>query len=345
MELQNGLERVTAELLGQELELMQFKRITVKQAFDAKFDAMLEYSEKMALIAGYGRAITLVIDTDTQVADRMRIYNGAEYTGAAVNQVKAAVSSWQPQPMETSARPNNEPSQDELALAAAAAAYNSSTPRMSGAYATSATHDQTGSSNFQEVEPEQGYLLSSKSREDAASFISKNSNQVSNSNADQISRIQEQERQLEQEQQRLYQQNLASYSPVHSPRQQEYEAAGVGGASTAPAYTPSMPRRSNTQDFYSPPPTQGGYDTVTSSSAGYGGAGGYPQPGYGHYDASTYQSVAGQAPARNYHLGFIDPRERSQIENGEVYKAEIRQGGGPALPPLQFANSPILDEK
>jgi len=335
MELQNGLERVTAELLGQELELMQFKRVTVKQAFDAKFDAMLEYSEKMALIAGYGRAITLVVDTDTQVADRMRIYNGAEYTAAAVDQVKSAVSSWQPQPMETSTRANNPLSQDELALSAAAAAYNSTTPRMSGAYATSATHDQASSSNFQEVEPEQGYVSSSKSRED------------------QISRIQEQERQLEQEQQRLYQQSLSSYSPAHSPRQQEYEAAGVGGGSTAPAYTPSMPRRSETQDFYSPPP-QPGYDTVASSSPGYsgaagaggaGGAGGYPQPGYGHYDASTYQSVAGQAPPRNYRLGFIDPRERNQMDNGEVYKAEIRQGGGPALPPLHFNNSPILDEK
>ncbi|GJJ70920.1 hypothetical protein EMPS_03270 [Entomortierella parvispora] len=336
MELQNSLERVTAELLAQELELMQFKRITIKQAFDAKFDAMLEFSEKMALIAGYGRAITLVIDTDTQVADRMRIYNGAEYTAAAVNQVKSAVSSWQPQPMEAPARNNVEPSQDELALAAAAAAYNNSTPRMPAAYA----QEQAGSSNFQEVEPEQGYVSPPKSNE-SASFNTRFSN------TDQISRIQEQERQLEQEQQRLYQQNLSSYSPALSPRQQELGAAGVGGGSVAPPYAASLPRKSATPDFYPPQPT---FDTVRSSSpvfnGGGGGEGGYPPSGgYGHYDTSTYQSVAGQAPPRNYRLGFIDPRERSQMENGDVYKAEIRQGSGPAIPPLQFTNSPILDEK
>ncbi|KAG0003771.1 hypothetical protein BGZ65_001362, partial [Modicella reniformis] len=99
MELQAAYDRVSAELLTQELELLQFKRVTVKEAFDAKFDAMLEYAEKMALIAGYGRAITLVIDTEPQVADRMRVYNGGEYTAGAVNQVKAAVTNWQPQPV------------------------------------------------------------------------------------------------------------------------------------------------------------------------------------------------------------------------------------------------------
>ncbi|KAG0054262.1 hypothetical protein BGZ83_011604 [Gryganskiella cystojenkinii] len=360
MELQNQLERVTAELMGQELELMQFKRVTIKQAFDAKFDAMLEYSEKMALIAGYGRAITLVIDTETQVADRMRIYNGAEYTSAAIHQVRSAVQAWQPQPMDTSsAQPNrhnisSELSQDELALSAAAAAYNTPTPRLSGAYVS----PRENHSDFREVEPEQGYTSPTRSsrNDDASAYSSKTgNNRLSSSNADQLSRIQEQERALEMEQQRLYQQNLSSYSPGQPHQQQHYgsEGAGVGTGgggsnSAAPAYTPQMPRRSDTQDYYAPPRSAGaGYDTVTASSpGGYGGnsstGGGN---GYGGYDPATYQSVGhSQGPPRNYHLGFIDPRER-HMDNGEVYKAEIRQGGGPALPPLQFSNSPILDEK
>ncbi|KAK3825754.1 MAG: Eisosome component PIL1-domain-containing protein [Benniella sp.] len=314
MELHASLERVTAELDAQELELKQYKRVTIKEAFDAKFDAMLEYGEKMALIAGYGRAITLVIDTEKQAADTVRIYNGGEYTAGAVNQVKAAVTSWQPQPMNVPAQSHVPvaaitpavatmsvasiaPSQDELALSAAVAACNSKTPPLS--------HNSYTAND--------GYSNDGEEHGDKSTYTS-----PAPTHAEQVSRIQEQQRRLELEQQRLYQQNLASYSPEPTPSQQHYQDAAGNGHNTTP------PPRNNTQELY--PPTPPIYE---SPGQGYNRN---SQAQYGQYDTSTYQ-----APARNYRLGFVDPRERSQMENSR-YRSDL-------LPPLQFSNSPIMHEK
>ncbi|KAI8603025.1 Eisosome component PIL1-domain-containing protein [Dissophora ornata] len=335
MELQAALDRVTAELLHQELELMQIKRVTVKEAFDAKFDAMLEYAEKMALIAGYGRAITFVVDTETQVADRMRIYNGGEYTAAAVNQVKSAITSWQPQPVNAAVRPAVAPSQDELALSAAAAAYNSKTPPFNQTYAA---NDGYSSSHNDGLDHTADIGLISPQSPPASSDHGFNA-PLKNKNADQISLIQEQQRLLEQEQQRLYQQNLATYSPERSPSQLHYQdaASGSSNGGAGGGFTPGMPRRNDTQELY--PPTLPVYES--SSSTPQPGYNGYSQPPYTQYESSTYQNGA---PARNYRLGFVDPRERDQMEN-DRYKAEYTQNGHPSLPPLHFAQSPILNEK
>jgi hypothetical protein len=324
MELQNGLERVTAELLSQELELMQFKRVTLKEAFDAKFDAMLEYSEKMALIAGYGRAITLVIDTETQVADRMRIYTGAEYTAGAVNQVKAAVTQWQPQPMNSApARAHSVMSQDELALSAAATAYNTKTPPKTHSYVSSQSPPQGYASGHDPSDASQGNLqVQAASPIQDPPYLAPP--QSTTTHAQQLSHIQDQQRQLELEQQRLYQQNLASYSPERSPSQLHYQIAAGGGGAPGPAsggYTPGMPQRSSTQELH---PSPGNLPT-------YGG--------YSQYDNSTYASAA---PARNYRLGFVDPRERNQMDNADMYKTEVHPNGRPALPPLHFSQSPII---
>ncbi|KAF9093977.1 hypothetical protein BGX23_002667 [Mortierella sp. AD031] len=378
MELQTGLERVTAELLSQELELMQFKRVTLKEAFDTKFDAMLEYSEKMALIAGYGRAITLVIDTDTQVSDRMRIYTGAEYTAGAVNQVKTAVSQWQPQPMNNAPeRSHSVMSQDELALSAAAAAYNSKTPPKSHSYVSSHSPNHGYTSGQDSSDPAQTNLQAQTSPVRDQSYVGP----PQNTHAQQITQIQDQQRQLELEQQRLYQQNLASYSPERSPSQQHYQnAAGNNGATgmTDGSYTPAMPRRSDTQEIHSPlpgnppnsqgygghqeqyppggyPSTSQGYGGNPSNSQSYGGNpsnsqgyGGNPSNsqgyggGYSQYDPSTYASTT---PARNYRLGFVDPRERSQLDNADMYKTEVGPNAHSGLPPLHYSQSPILHEK
>ncbi|OAQ36484.1 hypothetical protein K457DRAFT_131703 [Linnemannia elongata AG-77] len=325
MELQNGLERVTAELLSQELELMQFKRVTLKEAFDAKFDAMLEYSEKMALIAGYGRAITLVIDTETQVSDRMRIYTGAEYTAGAVSQVKTAVTQWQPQPMNSApARSHSVMSQDELALSAAATAYNTKTPPKTHAFVSNQSPPQGYASGHDSSDAAQGNNLQAQaSPVQDPSYVTPPQN---NTHAQQLNQIHEQQRQLELEQQRLYQQNLASYSPERSPSQLHYQNAAGGNGAPGPSggYTPAMPQRSDTQELYTSPgnpPTSQGYS------------------GYSQYDNSTYASAT---PARNYRLGFVDPRERSQMENADMYKTEVMPNGRPALPPLHFSQSPII---
>ncbi|KAG9072629.1 hypothetical protein KI688_000400 [Linnemannia hyalina] len=332
MELQNGLERVTAELLNQELELMQFKRVTLKEAFDAKFDAMLEYSEKMALIAGYGRAITLVIDTETQVSDRMRIYTGAEYTAGAVSQVKTAVTQWQPQPLSSApARSHSVMSQDELALSAAAIAYNTKTPPTVHSYASNQSPPQGYPSGHDSSDAGQGNNLQAQAQAQASPVQDPGyaSPPQSDTHAQQLNQIHDQQRQLELEQQRLYQQNLASYSPERSPSQLHYQNATGGNGAPGPSggYTPAMPQRSDTQELYSSPGNP-------PTSQGYGG--------YSQYDNSTYASAT---PTRNYRLGFVDPRERSQMDNADMYKTEVSPNARPAIPPLRFSQSPIMHEK
>lgn len=325
MELNNVLERVTAELDIQELELKQFKRITVKEAFDSKFDAMLEYAEKMALIAGYGRAITLVIDTETQTADVMRVYNGGEYTASVVNQVKAAVTNWQPQPVNAPVRTHIAPTQDELALSAAAIASITKTPPLSHNSYT-ANDGYSSSPTGAQENTDVGQL-----HDDRAS----DRGFASPTHAEQVTRIQEQQRKLELEQQRLYQKNLASYSPEQSHQQQHYQdtAGSNGHGGSYDAYSPPPPR-SNTQEIYSP--SLPGYESgsIASPSQGYGRNSQYQ---YEQYDGTSSYGT----PARNYRLGFVDPRERTHMEQNR-YGAELQQ---PSLPPLQFSQSPILHEK
>ncbi|KAF9109962.1 Signal peptide peptidase-like 2A [Mortierella sp. AM989] len=333
MELQSSLERVTAELMSQELELMQFKRTTIKEAFDAKFDAMLEYAEKMALIAGYGRAITFVIDTDTQVADRMRIYNGGEYTAAAVDQVKAAIVNWQPQPSNLPARSRTVMSQDELALSAAAAAYNSRTPPMSRNSYT-ANDGYSSGHNDGQGHASDGHASPRDHTSDHGHV-----SPPKDIHAEQL-KIQEQQRQLEQEQQRLFQHNLASYSPGPSPDQQHYQVAAAGGNNNnggvaSGGFTPSAPQHSGTQEIY--PPSLPVYESGSNAPSGYGG---YNQQQYGQYDNSTYQG--GSTPARNYRLGFVDPRERNQMDN-DRYKAEYGQNGRPTITVLTLSTLASAD--
>ncbi|KAF9577448.1 hypothetical protein BGW38_007335, partial [Lunasporangiospora selenospora] len=123
MELQNAFDRVSAELLSQELDLLQFKRVTVRDAFNTQMDAMVEFGEKLALMAAYGRQITNVIDTGPQMAHSAPLYSGAEYTAVAINQVKFVVTNWQPVSVNAPVRTHLIAAQDELALPAVSSAY------------------------------------------------------------------------------------------------------------------------------------------------------------------------------------------------------------------------------
>ncbi|KAG0337451.1 hypothetical protein BG004_007638 [Podila humilis] len=370
MELQSTLDRVSAELLAQELELMQFKRQHIKDAFNAKFDAMIEYAEKMALIAGYGRQITTVIDTDTQVADRMRIYSGTEFTALTVSQVKTAITSWRAPQLDAPIRAHVAPSQDELALSAAAAsAYNQTPPAAYNHARLSqpAVPAQHTSYPDQDREHEPAHY----SNDDAAapfppppvqSIYASDANHTSADEGhasdtagasstlhhQQLSHLQEQQRQLELEQQRLYQQNHASMSPGLSLAQQHYQSSGGspqdtnGHGSMDGGYTPTPPRRSDTQEYHPPPPAQAqlGYDSGSNSGASAGYNGQYTL--YGQYDYNTLQSTASPSNARPYPLGFVNPRDRDQME-ADRHKAEMAGGG--MLPPLNISQSPILHEK
>ncbi|KAG0275504.1 hypothetical protein BGZ96_003765, partial [Linnemannia gamsii] len=376
MELQNNMDRVSAELLGQELDLLQFKRQTIRDAFNCQFDSMIEYSEKMALIAGYGRQITNVIDCDPQPAERTSLYCGAEYTAAAINQVKIAVTSWQAQPVGNPIRSHIAPPDEELALSAAATAYNNRTPPMNN-------HRQSNGQGFINGAPEshspgdweevrmmnagpsqvslnesQGaaeqdhwrkevlggegdqYLPQSDPPPEASPYIT----------SQQINQLQEQQRHLQMEQQRVYQNNQSMYSPSPSPsptNQQPYHTAasiaanlrkssvdnyggmvgtpGAGSSNGGRPFTPTMLRRNDTSDF---------------GSSGSASPGPSHNGGYGQHQPSSYEENV-SPPRGGYRRGFTDPRERSRMDNSDLYKSEITTSSVSS----RYSKPVIMDEK
>ncbi|KAG0004715.1 hypothetical protein BGZ80_010089 [Entomortierella chlamydospora] len=356
MELQSALERVSAELLTQELQLLQFKRVTIRDAFNAQFDAMIEFGEKMALIAGYGRQITNVIDVGPQEATRSTLYSGSEYTAAAINQVKIAVTTWEPQPIGNPIRPHVAPSQEELDHAY----MNRASPMIGQPYGSSSateslsndqehvngglenTHsgywgeiqmlgvdpDGQGSDNENwKHEAHNDYISPPDSNPDGSPYIP----------SQQLNQLQEQQRQLQLEQQRVRQQNGSSYSSKISPSQQHYQNAstiasslrnsnmdsyGGGGSSPGQSYTPTKFRRSDTPEMY------------PSSAAS-------PSPSYATYQPASYDSSLSPTGRGFSRLGFSDMRDRGRLDNSDVYKSEI--GTNIAS---RFTKTPvIMDEK
>ncbi|KAG0267799.1 hypothetical protein DFQ27_008188 [Actinomortierella ambigua] len=365
MQLQTDLERVTAELLAQELDLMQHKRCTLKEAFEGQFDAYTEYAEKLNIIAVYGRQITHVIDTETQVADRMRLYNGAEYTAGALSQVKVALSNWQPTPVEAPQFVNLSQN-DHVALSAAAAAYNSShtSPRQdSYIQSEHEATDQQARDSWNEVK-----LLSihesnlpgnlQDGYNDAGSDDNNVWNQgagaglpvaaaagVGGTDADRRAsyaspamgsttspylKSQSQQLSLLQEQQRQLQ----------LEQQRIYQQ---NLASMSPGQSPSQQHYSHAgrggsgsggSGHSTPTPprraqTQDIYPPPSSSSS-LGGNGGSGNGGYQYEPASYQTSTVSPNPSRSIRLGFVDPRERARMEQMEdSYKAEV---SGPPPP-------------
>ncbi|KAG0205511.1 hypothetical protein BGX28_002947 [Mortierella sp. GBA30] len=375
MELQNLFDRVSTELLTQELGLLQFKRATIRDAFNSQFDAMIEFAEKMALIAGYGRQITNVIDVGPQEAEKSTLYSGAEYTAAAINQVRVAVTSWQAQPV---GEPIRAPMQDELTLSATATAYDDHTPPMGGqqhyrgdSYSPTNSHSNGHSVVNGEDDVQMLKLNASHSSlndhhgtdyenwkqeihgaadraDDYLSPPSSNPEASPYVQSQQISQLHEQQRQLQLEQQRAYQKNLTSHSP--SPSQQHYQNAAASVATTlrqssADSYgngtASGSPSNISGRPFT--PTTLRRSDTTDMYASSNLGS---PSPAYSSYQhqPASYENKMSTVPARGYRLGFVDPRERSRMErmdNSELYKSDIGTTAGPRYP----RSTAIMDEK
>jgi len=381
MELQSQLERVSAELLQQELDLLQFKRVTIRDAFNQQFEAMIEFSEKMALIAGYGRQITNVIDTSPQLADSTTLYRGAEYTAAAISQVKVAVTSWHPQPLGAPVRAHITPSQDELALAAAAAAYNSKTPVLGQQYATGSDYSngfgtkgvaENDSSNWDDLQMLKLDQSQTSLNENGIHAYENWKQETPENNLPdgpptppktveaspyihslQVNQLQEQQRQLQLEQQRAYQQSVNSYSSPSSPT----------SGSPSPNPYQSAASVANSLRQSSVDGTNGGGLVVGrpftptmlrhNSAQDLYGSQGNASPSYSAYQQhqqqpASYESGLSSTPARGYRLGFVDPRERGKMDrmdrmdNADLYKTEIVTG---SIASRFSKTSTIMNEK
>lgn len=93
--LEQELVRAEAESLVAEAQLSNITREKLKAAFVYQFDAMREHSEKLALIAGYGKALLeLLDDTPVTPGETRPAYDGYEASKQIIIDCENALANW-----------------------------------------------------------------------------------------------------------------------------------------------------------------------------------------------------------------------------------------------------------
>ncbi|ODQ77297.1 hypothetical protein BABINDRAFT_163567 [Babjeviella inositovora NRRL Y-12698] len=93
--LEQELVRAEAESLVAEAQLSNITREKLKIAFNYQFDSMREHSEKIALIAGYGKALLELLSTDPITPGETRpAYDGYEASKQIIIDAENALASW-----------------------------------------------------------------------------------------------------------------------------------------------------------------------------------------------------------------------------------------------------------
>ncbi|KAK7885709.1 lipid-binding protein [Exophiala xenobiotica] len=93
--LEQELVRAEAESLVAEAQLSNITREKLKAAFTYQFDAIREHSEKVAIIAGYGKhLLELVDDTPVTPGETRQAYDGYEASKAIIQDCEDALTNW-----------------------------------------------------------------------------------------------------------------------------------------------------------------------------------------------------------------------------------------------------------
>ena len=93
--LEQELVRAEAESLVAEAQLSNITREKLKAAFNYQFDAMREHSEKLALIAGYGKhLLTLIDDTPVTPGETRPAYDSYDDSKQIILDCENALSEW-----------------------------------------------------------------------------------------------------------------------------------------------------------------------------------------------------------------------------------------------------------
>lgn len=97
-EFQKELKSLARDTHESELDLADFKRFALKEAFYLRFNAMNEYAEKTALIAGFGKYMTDLIDIEPTPSAQQNRSPYEKGPQAAIIYADAinAVNSWKP---------------------------------------------------------------------------------------------------------------------------------------------------------------------------------------------------------------------------------------------------------
>ena len=87
--------RAEAESLVAEAQLTNITRSKLRAAFNYQFDSIIEHSEKLALIAGYGKAMLELLDDTPVVPGETRpAYDGYEASKQIIVDAEQALSNW-----------------------------------------------------------------------------------------------------------------------------------------------------------------------------------------------------------------------------------------------------------
>ena len=93
--LEQELVRAEAESLVAEAQLSNITREKLKAAFNYQFDAIREHSEKVAIIAGFGKhLLELVDDTPVTPGETRNAYDGYEASKAIIQDCEDALTNW-----------------------------------------------------------------------------------------------------------------------------------------------------------------------------------------------------------------------------------------------------------
>ena len=93
--LEQELVRAEAESLVAEAQLSNITREKVKAAYSYQFDALREHSEKVAIIAGYGKhLLELIDDTPVTPGETRQAYDGYDASKAIIQDCEDALSNW-----------------------------------------------------------------------------------------------------------------------------------------------------------------------------------------------------------------------------------------------------------
>ncbi|AOA61736.1 Primary protein component of eisosomes [Komagataella phaffii CBS 7435] len=93
--LEQELVRAEAESLVAEAQLSNITREKLKAAFNYHFDSTREHSEKLALIAGYGKALLELLDDSPVTPGETRpAYDGYESSKQIIIDAENALASW-----------------------------------------------------------------------------------------------------------------------------------------------------------------------------------------------------------------------------------------------------------
>jgi hypothetical protein len=95
-ELEKELGSLDRDTHDTELEMGDFKRFALKEAFYLRFNAMNEYAEKTAMIAGFGKYIVDLLDIAPSESKRRTYDKGIEAAMIFADAINA-VEAWQPQ--------------------------------------------------------------------------------------------------------------------------------------------------------------------------------------------------------------------------------------------------------